>query len=41
MGNIFAQTVSLDIGPRACPKPQCKNGFDLQARKSEGSWGLA
>ena len=41
MGNIFAQTVSLDTGPRACPKPQCKNGFDLQARKSEGSWGMA
>lgn len=41
MGNIFAQTLSLDNGPRACPRAECKNGFDLQARKSKGSWGLA
>ena len=41
MGNIFEQTFVLDSRPKPCPKQQCKNGFDLQARKSEGTWGLA
>lgn len=41
MGNVFEQTVVLDQLPRACPKSQCKNGFDLQARKSNNSWGMA
>jgi organic radical activating enzyme len=41
MGNIFDQSFVIDSRPRPCPKTQCKNGFDLQARKSEGSWGIA
>lgn len=41
LGNVFKQTVKLNDGPQVCPKSICKNGFDLQARKSEGSWGLA
>lgn len=41
LGNVYDRTVVLDHNPRVCPKMQCRNGFDLQARKSEGSWGLA
>lgn len=41
MGNIYKKNFVLDRQPRVCPKNQCKNGFDLQARKSENSWGLA
>jgi organic radical activating enzyme len=41
MGNIFDQSFVIDSKPRPCPKTQCKNGFDLQARKSEKSWGMA
>jgi organic radical activating enzyme len=41
MGNIFDHSFVIDSRPRPCPKTQCKNGFDLQARKSEGSWGIA
>lgn len=41
MGNIYNQTINLDRHPRVCPRSQCKNGFDLQARKSENSWGIA
>jgi sulfatase maturation enzyme AslB (radical SAM superfamily) len=41
MGNIFLQTLILNATPTACTKTQCKNGFDLQARKSEGTWGIA
>lgn len=41
MGNVFDQSFVLDSRPRPCPKTQCKNGFDLQARKSEGTWGIA
>ena len=41
MGNVFDQSFVIDSRPRPCPKQQCKNGFDLQARKSEGTWGMA
>jgi hypothetical protein len=41
MGNVFRQDVVLDKKPYPCPKQQCKNGFDLQAHKSKGSWGIA
>lgn len=41
MGNIYKKTLELDRQPRVCPRSQCKNGFDLQARKSENSWGIA
>jgi len=41
LGNVFRQDVVLDKQPAACPKTQCKNGFDLQAHKSKGSWGFA
>ena len=41
LGNIYQQNVSLDRQPRVCPKRQCRNGFDLEARKSEQSWGFA
>jgi len=41
LGNVFRQDVVLDKKPYPCPKQQCKNGFDLQAHKSKGSWGIA
>jgi hypothetical protein len=41
MGNVYDQSFIIDSRPKPCPKTQCKNGFDLQARKSEGSWGIA
>lgn len=41
MGNIYKKTMLLDRQPRVCPRNQCKNGFDLQARKSDNSWGFA
>lgn len=40
-GNIFENPISLDVQPRVCPKIVCKNGFDLQAKKSEKSWGMS
>lgn len=40
LGNIYKKTVSFYKGPIVCSKYQCKNGFDLQARKSEKSWGM-
>lgn len=40
-GNIFKGPVTLDAQPRACPKIICKNGFDLLAKKSNKSWGMA
>ncbi len=40
-GNIYTDRIQVFNGPIACPKYQCTNGFDLQARKSEGSWGMA
>ena len=41
MGNVFDQSFQIDSRPRPCPKTQCKNGFDLQAHKSKGSWGIS
>lgn len=41
MGNVFDKSFILDSRPRPCPKQQCTNGFDLQAHKSEGTWGIA
>ena len=41
LGNVYRHDVVLDKQPYPCPKTQCKNGFDLQARKSKGSWGIA
>lgn len=41
LGNVFRHDVVFDTQPAPCPKTQCKNGFDLQARKSKGSWGMA
>lgn len=41
LGNVYRHDVALDKQPAPCPKRQCKNGFDLQARKSKGSWGFA
>jgi len=31
----------LDAKPKPCPKAQCNNGFDINVRKSEQSWGMA
>ena len=41
LGNIFNDTFVLDAKPKPCPKAQCNNGFDLNVRKSEQSWGMA
>ena len=41
LGNVFQQNVVLDKKPEVCPKQQCKNGFDLLAQKSKGTWGIA
>ena len=41
LGNIFNDTFVLDAKPKPCPKTQCNNGFDLDVRKSEQSWGMA
>lgn len=41
LGNIYSEGFKLLDNARPCPKFQCTNGFDLQARKSEGSWGMA
>lgn len=41
LGNVYRHDVVLDKQPAPCPKTQCKNGFDLQAHKSKGSWGMA
>lgn len=41
MGNIYKGTFEIDSNPRACPRFQCNNGFDLMAPKSEKSWGIA
>ncbi len=40
MGNIFSSTIKLFKMAKICPLHQCTNGFDLIARKSEGSWGM-
>lgn len=40
-GNIFDGPVKLDAKPRVCPRDLCKNLFDQQAKKSDGSWGFS
>ena len=40
LGNVYNGTLLLDRKPRVCPKSLCVNGFDLQAKKSENSWGI-
>jgi organic radical activating enzyme len=39
LGNILQGTVKWSNDPVLCGRTLCVNGFDLQARKSEGSWG--
>lgn len=41
LGNIFEKPVKLDTEPKVCPRDLCKNAFDLQAKKSEKSWGMS
>jgi hypothetical protein len=41
LGNVYDSTLVLDRQPRVCPKPICTNGFDLGAKKSQGSWGFS
>jgi organic radical activating enzyme len=40
LGNVYNGSLILDRKPRVCPKQLCTNGFDLQAKKSEDSWGF-
>ena len=40
LGNVYDGSLILDRKPRVCPKQLCTNGFDLQAKKSEDSWGF-
>jgi len=39
LGNLYTDTINWPTGPVMCQKYLCSNGFDLQARKSENSWG--
>ena len=39
LGNILEGPVSWPTDPIVCRRELCTNGFDLQARKSEKSWG--
>ena len=39
IGNVYANDVKWPEGPIMCQKYLCSNGFDLEARKSENSWG--
>lgn len=41
LGNVYQDKFELFDAARVCSKSQCTNGFDLKARKSEGSWGMA
>ena len=41
LGNVYDKTLLLDRKPRVCPKLICTNGFDLSAKKSQGSWGFS
>lgn len=41
LGNLYKRTFLLNKQPMPCPKRQCRNGFDLRAKKSKGSWGFA
>jgi len=39
LGNVFTDTIKWPEDPIMCQKTLCSNGFDLQARKSQNSWG--
>lgn len=39
LGNLYVDNIDWPTGPIMCQKYLCGNGFDLQARKSENSWG--
>jgi organic radical activating enzyme len=39
LGNIFGTAIKWPEVPIMCQKYLCSNGFDLEARKSENSWG--
>ncbi len=41
LGNVYEGSLVLDRKPRVCPKSLCTNGFDLQAKKSEDTWGFS
>lgn len=39
LGNLYTDVINWPTGPIMCQKYLCSNGFDLEARKSENSWG--
>ncbi|NBP57175.1 radical SAM protein [bacterium] len=39
LGNIYTDVIKWPEDPIMCQRRLCTNGFDLQARKSENSWG--
>jgi hypothetical protein len=39
LGNILEGAVNWSTNPVVCRRRLCTNGFDLQSRKSENSWG--
>jgi MoaA/NifB/PqqE/SkfB family radical SAM enzyme len=39
IGNLFMDNINWPTDPIMCQRRLCSNGFDLQARKSENSWG--
>ena len=39
LGNLYVDTINWPTGPIMCQRYLCSNGFDLEARKSENSWG--
>jgi len=39
LGNILEGAVNWTTNPVVCRRSLCTNGFDLQSRKSENSWG--
>jgi MoaA/NifB/PqqE/SkfB family radical SAM enzyme len=39
IGNIYRDKINWPDSPIMCRRQLCTNGFDLQARKSENSWG--
>lgn len=41
LGNVYENTLVLDRKPRVCPKRLCTNGFDLEAKKSDQTWGFS
>lgn len=39
LGNLYTDVIKWPTDPIMCQRHLCSNGFDLQARKSENSWG--